>query len=274
MYRLHYQTDGTLEGLLTAISEAQIRGEDPVNILIDPENQESLFDSHIPILTDPGKAEELRTQIIQRLTEYGYDKVKKLYLAEDSNRGGVALRYLRYTLKHGQHSLGHLAQQAVADAEDIIKQVEKEAHFMIQFIRFAEIQPDIKGTVLLCLESDSQHQLSTGTRHKRTVPFMSSGLYYAHIQPKARVLPLIMGHFAARYNIQPFIIHDSRHSMAGLFDTQRWWLVADDTLRLPVDADGLSSLAEDGYQDLWRTFYRTLTIPERRNPTSQRNVMP
>ncbi len=37
-----------------------------------------------------------------------------------------------------------------------------------------------------------------------------------------------MNHFAARFNIQPFIIYDENHHVAGVYDGEDWSLVADD----------------------------------------------
>ena len=35
-------------------------------------------------------------------------------------------------------------------------------------------------------------------------------------------LPLIMPHFVDRFNIQPFILHDKTHHVAGVFDRKEW----------------------------------------------------
>ena len=295
VYRLVYKTDGSLEGLLTAIRMALLQGDEPAEIRLDETDQATLFDSDIPVLTDLDTAEQLLMKIVERLGASAYENVKTLFLSEDPRRGGVAFRYLQYTLAKGQRSLGHLAHPAVADAEDIMRQVEKEAHFMIQFIRFSEIKGDgrfgrlagqaaaVQGVPGLPASDwpdlpPLSDQPSPSNQLQLSVPGApKAGLFYSHIQPKASVLPLIMGHFAARYNIQAFIIHDSRHGLAGFFDTQRWWLSPDDQLRKILNKAGYDSrvsLSEDGYEELWRVFYRTLTIKERKNPVCQRNLMP
>ncbi|MCL1879793.1 MAG: TIGR03915 family putative DNA repair protein [Actinomycetia bacterium] len=235
MYQLRYLCDGTLEGLLTAVFVAFRQHECPTNIVIDEATQASLFDSDVPIITDLALAERVRDGIIGKLGASAYQKVKECFLAEDPSRGGTILRYLRYTMRGGHRSLGHLAAPAVAEAEAIIQRVSTEAHAMIQFARFADV---------------------------------GSGLFYSHIRPRASVVPLIMGHFAARFNVQPFIIHDSRHQLSGVFDTERWWLVEG----LP-QALSLPTVEEDKFQELWRCFYQTIAIPERRNPVVQRGFM-
>ncbi|MDR0350126.1 MAG: TIGR03915 family putative DNA repair protein [Coriobacteriales bacterium] len=98
---------------------------------------------------------------------------------------------------------------------------------------------------------------------------LEGGVYFSRIEPKASVVPLIMGHFAARFNIQPFMIYDARHGMSGVFDTERWWIVDARDMRLPS-----LDVAEEEFQSLWQTFYDTIAIAERRNPRCQRGFMP
>jgi probable DNA metabolism protein len=234
--QLRYSTDGTLEGLLTALYIAFTEQQEPDNILVAEDLQAALFNSDIPIITNIEQATAMQQRIIKSIGEPGYEDIKKLYLADDMTRGGVAYRYLRCTLPRGSKSRNDLANPAVADAELIIRQVQREAHYMQMFVRFADV---------------------------------GGGLFYSHITPKASVVPLIMNHFAARYNVQPFVIHDSRHALSGVFDTKRWWL----TDGLPQSISQ-TTVDEDKFQQLWQRFFKTIAIPERRNPVVQRGFMP
>jgi probable DNA metabolism protein len=234
--QLVYLYDGTLEGMLTAVFEAFRRKEEPLNVVQENDLQQSLLCSYVPILTNGALAERVRDGIARTLGERCYDTVKRVFLSEDENRGGVLVRYLLYTMRKGRKSCVHLAHPAVNAFELLLNQVNKEAHYMLQFVRFAQLD---------------------------------NGVYFSRIEPKASVVPLIMGHFAARFNIQPFMIHDARHHLTGVFDTQRWWLVDARDIQLPQQ-----TAVEDEYQALWQTFYDTIAIEERRNPTCQRNFMP
>ncbi|MCL2151192.1 MAG: TIGR03915 family putative DNA repair protein, partial [Coriobacteriia bacterium] len=190
--QIRLTTDGTLEGLLTAVWQAFQPDLAVDSITVDDEQQTAFFNADIPVATDLGQAEAMQARILDVLGPDAYDNVKKLYLAEDEQRGGIILRYLRYCLAQGRKSMSDLAEPAVADAEELVRQVQKEARYIIQFVRFADV---------------------------------GGGLFYSHIEPQANVIPLIMGHFATRFNIQPFVIHDSRHGLSGVFNTRRWWLV-------------------------------------------------
>jgi probable DNA metabolism protein len=234
--QLVYLYDGTLEGMLTAVFEAFRRREEPLNIAREENLQQSLLCSYIPILTDIALAERVRNGISNTLGERGYDNVKRVFLSDDDDKGGVIVRYLLYTMRKGRKTCAHLAHPAVNAFEDVLGQVSKEAHYMLQFVRFAQLE---------------------------------NGVYFSRIEPRASVVPLIMGHFAARFNIQPFMIHDSRHGLVGVFDTEKWWLVDAQSIQVPTQ-----TRVEDDFQALWQTFYDTIAIEERRNPTCQRNFMP
>lgn len=231
-----YLYDGTLEGMLTSIFEAFSRKELPVDIVQDTNLQQSMLCSYIPIATDLVLAQRVQQGIVGKLGESQYENVKRVFLSDAPTKGGVLLRYLIYTMRQGRGGCAHLAHPAVNDFEELLDQVDKEAHYMLQFVRFAQLD---------------------------------NGVFFSRIEPKASVVPLIMGHFAARFNIQPFIIYDARHDLSGVFDTKKWWLVDARSIQVPAN-----SRAEDEFQSLWQTFFDTIAIEERRNPTCQRSFMP
>ncbi|MDR1014555.1 MAG: TIGR03915 family putative DNA repair protein [Coriobacteriales bacterium] len=231
-----YLYDGTLEGMLTAVFEAFRRKEVPLEIAQEDGLQQSLMCSYIPILTDVAKAERVRNGVSGTLGERTYENLKRVFLSDDGRKGGVIVRYLLYTMRKGRRACSHLANPAVASFEELLGKVAKEAHYMLQFVRFAQLE---------------------------------NGVYFSRIEPQASVVPLIMGHFAARFNVQPFMIYDARHGLSGVFDTERWWLVDARDVQEPPP-----SRAQDGFQALWQTFYDTIAREERRNPVCQRNFMP
>ncbi|MDR1714177.1 MAG: TIGR03915 family putative DNA repair protein [Coriobacteriales bacterium] len=231
-----YLYDGTLEGLLSAVFTAFQRRECPEDIVTEAGLQESLFVSYEPLSTDLEQAERVQAGIVNKLGPANYDNVKRVFLSDDQRKGGIILRYLQYTLRQGPHSCTHLANPVVHDFEEVLSVVSKEAHYMLQFVRFAQLE---------------------------------GGVFFSRIEPKASVVPLIMDHFAERFNVQPFMIHDARHQLTGVFDTQKWWLLDARELQLPEQTS-----SEDEFQSLWQCFFDTVAIQERRNPTCQRNFMP
>jgi len=235
---LFYVYDGTLEGLLTAVFQAFEEKQYPVNIVTERNLQISLLGSYVPIHAELDKAERVKASILKRFNTGTYQDITSVFLSDSDEKGGVILRYLQYLYSFGPRARNHLAHPAVHDFEDMLLDVNREAHHMRMFVRFAQTQ---------------------------------GGVFFSKIDPKASVVPLIMDHFVARFNIQPFMLYDSRHELAGLFDTNTWWLVDTTTQQLTVPEN---TQAEDDFQALWQTFFDTIAIEERRNPTCQRNFMP
>lgn len=65
-----------------------------------------------------------------------------------------------------------------------------------------------------------------------------------------------MPHFAERFNIQPFVIHDLNRGLFGVYDRQDWRIVRADSVTLPpMTAD------ERECRRLWKTFFDAVAIP-------------
>ena len=104
----------------------------------------------------------------------------------------------------------------------------------------------------------------------------ADGLYVAPIRPLYNALPLAVPHFTDRFSDQPWVIYDLRRRYGYHYDLQttREVTLADDAaLRSRLDPDLLAD-DEQRFQDLWRTYFRSLTIRERLNPRKQRQDMP
>lgn len=95
------------------------------------------------------------------------------------------------------------------------------------------------------------------------------GVYAAEIEPKNRVLPALRSHFCNRFADQPFLIYDRTHKEALFYANGVWRIV-------PLDAFEMArpDRTEAEYRRLWKTFYDTIAIKERKNPRCQRTQMP
>jgi len=235
---LYYLYDGTLEGLFSAVFQAFREKQDPVNIVTEDNLQLSLLGSYLPVHAKLEEAERVRSGIISTFGKRTYTDISCVFLSDEESKGGIILRYIRYLYDKGRRGRTHLAHPSVNEFEVVLNEVSREAHFIRMFTRFAHMQ---------------------------------GGVFFAQIDPKASVVPLVMNHFTERFNVQPFMLYDSRHNVAGVFDTNSWWLVdtAEQQLNLPDN-----SQAQDEFQALWQAFFDTIAIEERRNPTCQRNFMP
>ena len=96
-----------------------------------------------------------------------------------------------------------------------------------------------------------------------------NGALISTIKPEHIVLPLLADHFIERYINEQFLIYDKTHRM-GLIYT-------DHKARIEFLEDyAMPNLTEEekSYQKLWRLFYDTVAIKERRNERCRMNFMP
>ena len=76
-------------------------------------------------------------------------------------------------------------------------------------------------------------------------------------------------HFMRRLPTQDFIIHDKNRNLCFLYHNDRYESVDGNNFVMP----DISS-EEKQYQDLWRAFFDTISIKERKNPRCQMQFMP
>ena len=103
-------------------------------------------------------------------------------------------------------------------------------------------------------------------------------VYVCHLEPKNDVITLVADHFADRMPSEYFMIIDDNRSYAvihDLKDTEAYHKLSIRQLE-PAELQKLKQTEEypDAYRGLWKTFFDTIGIEQRRNPKCQRNLMP
>lgn len=266
-----YVYDGTLEGLLSAIFAAYANRENPTDVVPDGMLQPRLSQRIAYVETDLSHADRVRRGLCRACGYQAFDAVKKASLSSDAGAGSAAYRFVRYAMDEQRQrdcarcrkrascagakgagpcprqrgrALSDVTHPAVEPLFRITRAIDSECEHMRQFIRF-------------------EHLIGEG-----------SEVWFARCNPRDSVVPLIMGHFAERFNIQPFIIYDESHHVAGVYEGRTWYLVRTDDpetslLRLPDKAAD-----EVVMQQAWRRFYHTVAVEARYNPELRRHFMP
>ena len=104
---------------------------------------------------------------------------------------------------------------------------------------------------------------------------------FAAVEPEKNALPLTVGHFKDRFADQRWIIYDLRRGYGYYYDLQK-------VREITFDQDGRQTGAlvsgrlddqqmatdERLFQQLWKTYFKAISIRERLNPRKQRNDMP
>jgi len=233
-----YTYDGTLAGLLTLYARLLPEQITVERISAFPLEQHSLFNSEICIATDQAVAEAFWQRLTKRLSTNSLKLLRRCLLAEHPQQELLIYHYLLLEAEQGRRIDGMLAHPAVAPVWKLSQQVAREAHRYLGFVRFQQLQ---------------------------------GGLYYATIAPDHRILLLIGAHFAERFSDQQWVIHDQRHGEGILYDAEKQeWLL----LPMEVTAQPDVTPEEVQFQELWRSYFTTLAIPERRNLKLQQGKVP
>ncbi|MCL2680685.1 MAG: TIGR03915 family putative DNA repair protein [Coriobacteriia bacterium] len=233
---LIYTYDGSFEGFLCCIFEAYTRGEDPAEIAAAQGLQYRIDQELRGVPTIEERWQRVRAGIHHKLGRLTWQKLRACFCASTPDKEMLLYRYLKQGFARGRVATDDILHPDILPIEELYRSVGNEQQRMIMFARFAHIP---------------------------------EGVYCATINPKHSVLPLIMDHFAARFNVQPFIVYDEVHQLAGISERGEWYLSAAEGLCIPP-----ASFDDQEYQQLWQTFYHAIAIPGRRNEKLRQQFMP
>lgn len=266
-----YAYDGTLEGLLSAIFAAYANHEDPSDVVPEGVMQPRLAQRVAHIETNLMHADRVRRGLCRTCGCQAFDAVKKAALSAREDAGTAAYRFVRYAMdsqkkrdcarcrkratcsgaqgrgpcpKQRGRALSDITHPAVEPLFKVARSVDQECEHMRQFIRFEHLEAD------------------------------GVDVWFTRCNPRDSVVPLIMGHFVERFNVQPFVIYDENHHLAGVYDGRTWYLVRTDDPATPLLFLPDRAAEEAAVQQAWRRFYRTVAVESRYNPELRQHFMP
>lgn len=94
---------------------------------------------------------------------------------------------------------------------------------------------------------------------------LENGIYYAKYEPDNDITQLIMPHFKARFKNMQFIIHDLKHDVIGAYSNGKSKIVNKQINALSVN---------DEFATLFKTYYNSIFIKERKNERTMLGFMP
>lgn len=233
---IHYIYDGTFEGLLTSIYEAYYRYENPDDIVPKDKEEENFLIERYYIETDTEKAFKVYNSIEEKISKEALQRVFYAYISELPKSGIAILNYLRIGYKMGANVDSNLSNDAVLAMDKIQYKVGMERHRMLGLIRFKMLE---------------------------------NGILYSSIEPEHNIICLMAPHFANRLSNENWAIHDLKRNTA-VFYNKREWVVKNFTL----EDDIIVREDEDEYQDLWKAYYKHISIESRKNLRLKKSFMP
>jgi probable DNA metabolism protein len=231
-----YITDGSLEGLLSAVHEMYYSGDTAFDILREAPIQMNFHTSYKNIETDPLKAQKVYEAIEQKISIRSAEEMTLAWLSELPFCGRQIARYIKLGFKFGYKVDYMLSNRDVLPIHKAASKVRMETHRLLGLCRFSK------------------------TAHN---------CYLCEITPDHNILSLIAPHFAARMKDMNWIIHDKSRNLSAVYDMKDWYITP---ARLPA---GISySKDEDEYRRIWKTYFETIAIEGRINPKLQRGFVP
>lgn len=102
---------------------------------------------------------------------------------------------------------------------------------------------------------------------------MENNLWYASIHPDNNVIEQVGQFLMKRFPKQNMILHDKNRNLAFLYNCQN--KNDYEIIQIPTNFK-ISSLSKEEllFQKLWKTFFQTISIEERKNSRLQMQYMP
>ncbi|MDD3219557.1 MAG: TIGR03915 family putative DNA repair protein [Lachnospiraceae bacterium] len=237
-----YTCEDTLEDMMTCIYDAWASklGHQNIRLMTEPIGNLELFCEyrHVPVNTQ--KAESVIRSIQNKISFSAYQCVYRCAMSCETNKLDVIYRFLLLGFTYGAGVMDMLQHPAVMSIFEINRKVTNESHLFREFTRFISM----KGNVLT-----------------------------AHIEPKSDILTMLAPHFQDRMPSENWMIIDDNRRTAVVHPKDTDYYL---TSLSQEEFHRLSNLEDtaDPYVALWKNFFQTIGIKERKNPTCQRNHIP
>lgn len=226
--------DGTFDGFLCCVATIFREKRRPHQLLSTAEISQTLFLGRY-INRDRQLAIRIKTRLKQRLTTDSWEFIEKGFASVVENRETALIVAIEFGLHFGDNLSRHTYQKEIEALYIGIRQLNVEIHHYQGFTRFNEVD----------------------------------GWLIAVIDPKHGVLPYLMPFFCQRFPNERFAICEQKSQMVGSYNQGQ---ISFNPLQKVPELN--LSPEELAIQEQWRTFFQTVAIEERKNPTCQRNHLP
>jgi probable DNA metabolism protein len=234
MFMLTYCYDGSTEGLFSAISHILRHEPDPGAAVLRKQGY-SLFEEGIFIQADSKRADEMIRRFSSAYPRNARDVLYCVYAEQDGIETSL-LHYIHLVARHGSGISGHLTHPAVSDIRHLSGKVAREVHRFKGLMRFSMLE---------------------------------DGSYLARMEPDFNIIHPLSLFFSNRLQAQNWFICDVHRSLVSRWDGKSLDFGTIESFIVPE-----LSAQEREVQALWRTFFRHVSIPERRNERCQKSFMP
>ncbi len=226
--------DGTFEGFLTLIHYSYTHKKSPQKIVRDP-HAIDLLDTAETIVTDPAYAKKVFAALKEKFTSKNFNRIFHIFMCDTRDFEKALYDYIVLGFRAQKH-LDDINYPSIYYVMKLEREYLRHLHRMYGFVRFEELE---------------------------------DATLYAKIESKFNILPLLGKHFVRRLDGCDFILHDLQRSLAYLQNGEGSVIREVVAFERPKYAPH-----EEKFQKLWKTFFKAVSIPERKNPKLQRSWVP
>ena len=237
--------DKTFEGLLTAVFDAYFRKTFPEALVVEGEPLPLFCDETFTVCADSGKAERVWSGLKKKLSHTALSSLTACWLSELPGTDMLLFRYICKTFDAPASIELNFGDPDVLEIAKIYKKVGCERERVLQFLRFQKA---------------------------------TDGTYFAAIEPMYNVLSLVVNHFRDRFAGQKWLIYDIKREYGYYYDlstvTEVRFEGQESHLLSGILSDDLMVQDEKLFQQLWKEYFKSITIKERLNPKLHRQHLP
>ncbi|WP_291858279.1 TIGR03915 family putative DNA repair protein [Marinilabilia sp.] len=241
---LQYRYDGTFPGFLSAVFELWDRGQEPAAI-IPPDAAPGLFEKIMDVPTVNERADRVWKGIEKAGGKRLCQRFMHVFLSREPDVEDLMFFILKQLFDNKKNVANDLSLSEVLRFTQLERKVLREVHRLYMFLRFEQA---------------------------------ADGTWFAPISPKYDILPMTLNHFKSRFADQAWLIFDTERKYGYFYDTNSVEEVTIENPSFDMETGSLQKNAqspdEQQWQELWRTFFKSIAIKERTNPRLQRQFMP
>lgn len=241
---LAYYYDKTFDGLLTAVFDAYSRKTFPDKLVGDGGIEPLFTDERYTVITQQDRANRVWVALQKIQSALACNMLTYVWLSEVEGYDDLLFRYICKTFNSKQSIETNFGDPDVLAVHQLAKKVNGEKHSLKQFVRFQKAADEI---------------------------------YFAPVAPRYNSLPLAVNHFADRFSDQRWVIYDVRRHYGFYYDLKNVAeITLDDDSQLLGGKLDEKLMAEDEklFQELWKGYFKAMTIKERINLKLHRQRMP
>lgn len=236
--------DKSLEGLLTAVFDAFNRRVLPEALITDGEPAPMFAGEVYRVYSDIEKSGRVWSGLQRKLPREVLNMLMCVWLSEEAGSDMLLFRYICKVFSSSHSIITDFTDCDVLEVKKIAQRVSRDSMRIKQFLRFQKTSDDT---------------------------------FFAAVVPDHNSLPLVIDFFRDRFADQRWIIYDLKRRYGYYYDlaeVTEITLSKDDDLINGKLSDSMMADDEKQFQQMWKTYYKALTIKERINPRQQKSYMP